>query len=72
MNIHRTQESSPPYMTNQQRQESSPPYMINQETQTAAPAHMVNQQTQAARPDPQPTRVDAEMLAAIGPYASLF
>ncbi|CAG9986414.1 unnamed protein product [Clonostachys byssicola] len=83
--LHRTHESSPPYMLNQQAQEtippyminqqpqeSSPPYMNNQETQTAAPAHMINQQTQAACPDPQPTRVDAEMLAAIGPYASLF
>ncbi|KAK7212540.1 hypothetical protein V2G26_019718 [Clonostachys chloroleuca] len=60
-NIHRTHEPSPPYMINPQAQETSPPYMLNQETQTAAPAHMINQQTQAARPDPQPTRVDAEM-----------
>ncbi|CAH0023400.1 unnamed protein product [Clonostachys rhizophaga] len=72
MNIHRTHEPSPPYMINPQAQETSPPYILNQQTQTAAPAHMTHQQTQAARPDRQPTRVDAEMLAAIGPYASLF
>lgn len=69
-NIHRTHEPSPPYMINPQAQETSPPYMLNQETQTAAPAHMINQQTQAARPDPQPTRVDAEMVCAQNPFLS--
>ncbi|CAH0046417.1 unnamed protein product [Clonostachys solani] len=70
-------QAAPPataYTNYQQTQAANPPYMISQETQTAPPAHMINQQTQASipRPDTLPTRVDPQMLAAIGPYAMLF